>query len=137
MDSRFNGCWSTLHVSYPASCLDENRVKVHVSNIRAFPRFVKRGGNIRLWEVLLVIVFATQPFGLIRDHWAIENRLHGRRDVTLGEDRCGVRVPAVAQMLAVLNSLILSLMDFHHVSNVARQLRSFSSHPEEALAWLL
>jgi predicted transposase YbfD/YdcC len=80
---------------------------------------------------------AQRLFGLIRDHWAVENRLHGRRDVTLGEDRCGVRVPAVAQMLAVLNSLILSLMDFHHVSNVARQIRRFSSHPDEALVWLL
>src|SRR5713226_5669256 len=52
MDSRFNGCWYTLHVSYSASCLDENRGKVHVSIIRTFPRFVKRRGNIRLWEVL-------------------------------------------------------------------------------------
>lgn len=76
-------------------------------------------------------------FQLIRDHWSVENRLHGRRDVTLGEDRCGVRVPAVAQMLAVLNSLVLSLMDLYRVSNVARQIRRFSSHPEEALAWLL
>lgn len=36
---------------------------------------------------------ATRLFRVIRDHWAVENRLHGRRDVTLGEDRCGVRVP--------------------------------------------
>ena len=80
---------------------------------------------------------AQRLFQLIRDHWSVENRLHGRRDVTLGEDRCGVRVPPVAQMLAVLNSLVLSLMDFHQVPNVARQIRRFSSHPEEALAWLL
>lgn len=80
---------------------------------------------------------AKRLFDLIRDHWAVENRLHGRRDVTLGEDRCGVRVPPVAQMLAVLNSLVLSLMDSHQVSNVARQLRRFSSHPDEALAWVL
>jgi predicted transposase YbfD/YdcC len=76
-------------------------------------------------------------FHFIREHWAIENRLHGRRDVTLGEDRCGIRVPAVAQMLAVLNSLVLALMDSHHVPNVARQLRRFASHPQEALAWVL
>ena len=68
--------------------------------------------------------------------YTIENRLHGRRDVTLGEDRCGIRVPSVAQMLAVLNSLVLSLMDFHQVANVARQIRRFSSHPEEAFAWV-
>jgi predicted transposase YbfD/YdcC len=74
------------------------------------------------------------PF--IRDHWAIEKRLHGRRDVTLGEDRCSVRVPPVAQMLAVLNSLVLSLMDLHQIPNVARQIRRFSSHLEEAFAWV-
>jgi predicted transposase YbfD/YdcC len=74
---------------------------------------------------------------LIRAHWAVENRLHWRRDATLGEDRCGVRFPPVAQMLAVLNSVVLSLMDVHHVPNVARQRRRFASHPDEALDWVL
>src|SRR5438552_3644326 len=66
---------------------------------------------------------------LIRAHWAVENRLHWRRDVTLGEDDCGVRFPPVAQMLAVLNTVVLSLMDLHQVPNVARQIRRFTSHP--------
>jgi predicted transposase YbfD/YdcC len=74
---------------------------------------------------------------VIRAHWAVENRLHWRRDATLGEDRCGVRFPPVAQMLAVLNSVVLSLMDLHRVANVARQRRRFASHPDEALAWIL
>jgi predicted transposase YbfD/YdcC len=74
---------------------------------------------------------------LIRAHWMVENRLHWRRDVTLGEDRCGVRFPPVAQMLAVLNTVVLSLMDLHQVPNVARQIRRFVSHPHEALAWVL
>jgi hypothetical protein len=74
---------------------------------------------------------------VIRQHWAVENRLHWRRDVTLGEDDCGVRLPPVAQMLAVLNTVVLSLMDLHRVPHVARQLRRFSSHPDEALAWVL
>lgn len=64
----------------------------------------------------------------------IENRLHWRRDVTLGEDRCGVRFLPVAEMLAVLNTAVLSLMDLQQVSNVARQLRRFSAHSREALA---
>jgi hypothetical protein len=72
-----------------------------------------------------------------RHRWLVENGLHFRRDVTLGEDRCGVRFPPVAQMLAVLNTVVLSLMDVHRVSNVARQIRRFSSHPDEALAWVL
>jgi len=74
---------------------------------------------------------------LIRAHWAIENRLHWRRDVTLGEDRRRVRLRPVAEMLAVLNTVVLSLMDLYRVSNVARQLRRFSAHPREALAWLV
>jgi predicted transposase YbfD/YdcC len=85
----------------------------------------------------LVQCSAQRLFQLIRDHWAVEHRRHGRRDVTLGEDRCGVRVPPVAQMLAVLHALVLSLMDVHRVSHVARQIRRFASHPDEALAWLL
>lgn len=75
--------------------------------------------------------------GLIRAHWAVENRLHWRRDATLGEDRCGVRLDPVAAMLAVLNTVVLSLMDFHQVSNVASQLRRFSARPREAIAWVL
>lgn len=80
---------------------------------------------------------AQELLHLTREHWGVENRLHWRRDVTLGEDRCGVRFPPVAQMLAVLNTVVLSLMDAHHVTNVARQIRRFASHPNEALAWLL
>lgn len=78
-----------------------------------------------------------QLLQLTRDHWRVENRLHWRRDVTLGEDDCGVRFPPVAQMLAVLNTVVLSLMDAHQVANVARQIRRFASRPDEALAWLL
>jgi predicted transposase YbfD/YdcC len=74
---------------------------------------------------------------LTRAHWAVENRLHWRRDATLGEDECGVRLPPVAHMLAVLNTVVLSLMDRHQVTNVARQIRRFVSHPDEALTWVI
>jgi predicted transposase YbfD/YdcC len=72
---------------------------------------------------------------VIRAHWAVENRLHWRRDVTLGEDSCGVRFPPVAQMLAVLNTVVLSLMDLHQVPNVARQIRRFASHTNPHTKW--
>lgn len=78
-----------------------------------------------------------QLFQIIRDHWAVENRLHWRRDATLGEDRSTIRFLPVAQMFAVLNSVVLSLMDRHHICNVARQIRRFGSHPDEALNWVL
>ncbi|EFH89365.1 hypothetical protein Krac_10915 [Ktedonobacter racemifer DSM 44963] len=73
----------------------------------------------------------------LRAHWKVENHLHWHRDATLGEDRCRVRFIPVMEMLAVLNNVVLSLMHLHRVSTVARQLRRFASHPEEALAWLL
>lgn len=73
----------------------------------------------------------------IRAHWKGENHLHWRRDALLGEDRCRVRAIPVMEMLAVLNTVVLSLMKLHQVSRVARQLRRFAFHPDEALPWLL
>ncbi len=74
---------------------------------------------------------------LVRDHWAIENKLHYRRDGSLGEDACRTRTGPVPHLLAQLNSTVLSLMDRAGVRNVARQMRYFDAHPEQALALLL
>lgn len=44
----------------------------------------------------------------IRDHWsAIENGAHHRRDVSFGEDACGVSQRGAAQVLACLRNLAL------------------------------
>lgn len=45
---------------------------------------------------------------LIRDHWAIENRLHYVRDVTFLEDRCRAR--AGARPIAALRNLAITLI---------------------------
>lgn len=73
----------------------------------------------------------------IRAHWKVENHLHWRRDALLGEDRCRVRCLPVMEMLAALNTVVLSLMQIHRVFTVSKQLRRFAFHPEEALPWLL
>lgn len=70
---------------------------------------------------------------LIRDHWAIENRLHRRRDVTLGEDACQVRKGMAPRTLAVLNSFLLAVFDWLEVRNVPRQMRVFAANPLLAL----
>jgi hypothetical protein len=70
---------------------------------------------------------------LNRGHWGIENRLHWRRDVTLGEDSCQTRTGAAPGILARLNSAVLSLMDRLGVHNVARQARFFDAHVEAAV----
>lgn len=74
---------------------------------------------------------------LVRDHWAIENKLHYRRAGCLGEDACQTRTGNLPGLLAQLNSAVLSFMDRAGVRNVARQMRYFDAHPEQALALLL
>jgi len=70
---------------------------------------------------------------LIRDHWAIENKLHYRRDVTLREDACQVRKGQAPRTLAILNSFLLAVFDWLDVSNVASQMRVFAAQPSLAL----
>lgn len=77
-----------------------------------------------------------QLLALVRAHWHIENRCHWRRDATLGEDRCTVRHPIVATVLAVLNSAILALLDKLKVTNIRKARRAFDAHPHTALALL-
>jgi predicted transposase YbfD/YdcC len=74
---------------------------------------------------------------LNRGHWSIENRLHWRRDVTLGEDACQTRTGAAPVILACLNSALLSLMDRLGIHNVARQARFFDARLDQAVQALL
>jgi predicted transposase YbfD/YdcC len=80
---------------------------------------------------------AEELLALVREHWAIENRLHWRRDVTLREDDCQVRKGEAPRVLAVLNSCLLALLDFVGVSNVPSQMRTFDAYPLQAVRLLL
>jgi hypothetical protein len=73
---------------------------------------------------------------LNREHWAIENRLHYRRDGALAEDACQVRKGSAPHILAVLNSFVLALFDFCKVSNVKQQMRCLDAHPFQAVRLL-
>jgi predicted transposase YbfD/YdcC len=80
---------------------------------------------------------ADQLLTFVREHWAIENRLHWRRDVTLREDHCQVRKGVAPRVLAVLNSFLLALLDFFGVSNVPKHMRLLDAHPLQAVRLLL
>lgn len=82
-------------------------------------------------------VQAQQMLALIRAHWKIENRLHWRRDVTLGEDACQTRTGSMPSILARLNSAVLSFMDDLGVRNVTRQIRYLETNVEQAVQLLL
>lgn len=80
---------------------------------------------------------AARLLELVREHWAIENRLHYRRDVTLREDACQVRKGEAPRVLAVLNSFLLALLDWQGVTNVPHQMRIFDARPLLAVRLLL
>ena len=80
---------------------------------------------------------AQRLLDLVREHWAIENRLHWRRDVTVREDHCQVRKGDAPRVLAVLNSFLLALLEFLGVSNVPKQMRFFDAYPLQAVRPLL
>lgn len=80
---------------------------------------------------------ANRLLELVREHWAIENRLHWRRDVTLREDACQVRKGEAPRVLAVLNSFLLALLDWQGVTNVPHQMRLFDARPLLAVRLLL
>jgi predicted transposase YbfD/YdcC len=73
----------------------------------------------------------------LRDHWAVENRLHWRRDVTLHEDHSQLRTAGRPEVLAALNDVVLALMDWLGVPNVPDQMRVFSAFPQLALQLVL
>lgn len=71
-----------------------------------------------------------------RGHWAIENRVHYVRDVTLGEDACQVRAGNAPQALAALRNALLSLLRAHGWTNIAAALRHYGAYATRALTLL-
>jgi predicted transposase YbfD/YdcC len=74
--------------------------------------------------------------GAVRGHWGIENRLHGRRDVTLGEDSCQVRSGTAPEVLAALRNAVVHLLEGVDSVSTAAALRHFAIVPHEAFALL-
>ena len=80
---------------------------------------------------------AARLLEIIQRHWRIENRLHWRRDVTLGEDHSQVRKGTAPLVLAALNTVVLALFDFLGVANVPQQMRRLDAQPELAVRLVL
>jgi predicted secreted Zn-dependent protease len=68
---------------------------------------------------------------LTRAHWAIENKLHWRRDASMNEDRCRVR--AGARPLASMRNTVLSLLK-HAGTSVPAARETYAANPSQALA---
>jgi hypothetical protein len=53
---------------------------------------------------------AQRLLALTRGHWRIENGLHYKRDVTLGEDASRVRTGVAPQVMAALRNTVIHLL---------------------------
>jgi predicted transposase YbfD/YdcC len=116
---------------------------VGVAQVFRLTRTVQEGEETHI-EVVYAITSLTPEkasaerlLHLVRQHWAIENRLHWRRDVTLREDHSQVRKGDAPRLLALLNSFLFAVLDFLGVSNVAKQMRLFDAQPLLAIRLLL
>ncbi len=72
-----------------------------------------------------------------RGHWQIENCDHRVKDVTMGEDASLVHLGNGPSLMAILRDLALSILRHAGHRAIASRLRYHSSHPEEAVAFLL
>jgi predicted transposase YbfD/YdcC len=70
-----------------------------------------------------------------RSYWGIENGLHYRRDVTLGEDRTRMTKGNTAQVMACLNNLVIGLaLTKTNYSYLPDARRFFDAFPNKAFA---
>jgi predicted transposase YbfD/YdcC len=71
---------------------------------------------------------------IVRSEWGIENGLHYRRDVTYQEDKTRMTDKKMGRAMAIINNLVISLINSQGYSNHAQARREFDASPDKALA---
>lgn len=74
---------------------------------------------------------------LQRTYWGIENGLHYRRDVTLKEDPCRLKIGHAARTMATLNNLVLALILRQGYAYLPQARRRYAARPLEALQLIM
>ena len=80
---------------------------------------------------------AERVLEIARGHWMIENGLHYRKDRTLREDDCRLRIGKAAQAMAVINNLVIGLALRAGFKYLPDARRKYSAYPLEGLKLLL
>jgi predicted transposase YbfD/YdcC len=73
---------------------------------------------------------------LIRGHWGIENKLHYRRDVTMGEDASRVRKGVAPQVMAAVRNGIFHVLSDLMAPSLASAIRTMGNCFSQALGIL-
>jgi predicted transposase YbfD/YdcC len=71
---------------------------------------------------------------IVRSEWGIESGLHYRRDVTFQEDQTRMTDKRMGRVMAILNNLVISLLNSQGFANHAHARRVFNASPARALA---
>jgi predicted transposase YbfD/YdcC len=74
---------------------------------------------------------------LVRNHWGIDNGLHSRRDRSLKEDECRLRVGQAARVMAILNNVVIGMVQQAGLTNLPAARRTYDAQPQVALNLLL
>lgn len=69
----------------------------------------------------------------IRGHWALENGLHYRRDVTWREDHSQVRNGEAPRVMASLRNIAITILRLQGETNIAKATRAARNYPNRAL----
>ena len=70
---------------------------------------------------------------LSRGHWGIENKLHYKRDVTMGEDASRVRKGGAPQVMAALRNSIIHVLSDGVAPSLASAMRTMGNCLSQAL----
>ena len=73
---------------------------------------------------------------LKRGHWGIENRLHYRRDVTMGEDASRIRTGGAPQVMAALRNTVVHVLSEVVAPSLAAAMRTMGNCLSKALGIL-
>lgn len=69
---------------------------------------------------------------IVRSEWGIENGLHYRRDVTFQEDQTRMTAKSLGRVMAIINNLVISLLNHQGYKNHAHARRVFNASPSKA-----
>ena len=70
-------------------------------------------------------------------HWAMENRLHRVKDVTLGEDQSTIHLGQGPTVMAFLRDAAVSLLRRAGIHQISARLRDHAQDPTAAVALVL
>jgi predicted transposase YbfD/YdcC len=100
-----------------------------VAQVCRIRRVTKRKGEcseqIR-YAITSLEVGAEELLTVVRGHWAIENRLHRVRDVTMGEDASQIRTRGAPEVMAALRNGVVGALRLLGHGNIAAALRGIA-----------